>query len=249
MAVKLEICATSVQSVINALKAGATRVELCQNIYEGGTTPSYGTIASAKLLAGIDINVMIRPRGQDFLYSDVEFEIMKRDIKMCKDLGVNGVVFGILNRDGTVDRKRCAELVALARPLKVTFHRAFDMTPDAFAALEDVISTGADTILTSGQKNSAYDGRKLIGKLIKQAEGRIEVMPGGGINAGNILQIKKDTGAGIFHLSASKNINSKMIFRKEGIFMGGMKGIPEYEMRVSDINRIREVINILKQNL
>ncbi len=243
----LEICAVSVASVINAEKAGAARVELCAGIYEGGVTPSYGIIASAKKYTSIDINVMIRPRGQDFCYSDIEFEIMKKDIEFCKELRVNGVVFGILNSDGTVDTQRCSELVKIARPLHVTFHRAFDMTPDPYAALEDIISTGADTILTSGQQNTAFRGRHLIAGLVKMAKGRIEIMAGGGINEENILKIKNDTGADFFHMSASKNIDSKMIYRKQGIYMGGMPGIPEYGIRESDTERIKKIKDILSE--
>ena len=178
----LEVCCYSVQSAINAQRGGAARIELCQGIAEGGTTPSYATIKRAKALLSIKVNVIIRPRGGDFLYSDQEFEVMKEDVLMCKSLGVDGVVIGLLHANGTVDATRTAELVRLARPMSVTFHRAFDMTVDPFAALDTLIEVGIDRILTSGQEQTADKGALLLQKLVAKANGKLVIMPGSGVN-------------------------------------------------------------------
>lgn len=167
MPVDLEICIDSVHSAIAAQEGGAVRVELCDNLFEGGTTPSAGCIQLVRENIHIDLNVIIRPRGGDFLYSPLEFEIMKQDIKIAKQLGANGVVLGILNKDGTIDQKRTAELIALARPMTVTFHRAFDVTRDPFEALEQLIDLGVDRILTSGQENTVLEGMDRL-YLIRQ---------------------------------------------------------------------------------
>jgi len=237
----IEICANGLQSAINAQIAGAARVELCDNLYEGGTTPSAATIKLARKYLNIKLHVLIRPRGSDFLYSDLEMEIIGEDINFCKQNGCDGVVVGFLNANGTVNTERTREIVELARPMSVTFHRAFDMTPDPFEALEQIIKTGADRILTSGQKNKAPDGRQLIGELIKKAGDRIIIMPGSGINAGNI-KMMMDTGAKEFHLTGMGKLESKMEFRRDGVFMGGLSQIPEYDIAVSDVKKIRRVV-------
>jgi copper homeostasis protein len=179
--VLFEACLDSYQSAVNASKAGCDRIELCGNLIEGGTTPSAGLIISTRknIPSSIPIHVMIRPRGGDFLYSNDEFEIMKEDIKFCKTAKVEGIVFGILLSNGKVDVSRCKELVEIAKPMNITFHRAFDMTIDPFEALEDIISIGnIQRILTSGQESSALEGIDLIRDLIKKAQGRIIIMPG-----------------------------------------------------------------------
>ncbi|MDB4303802.1 copper homeostasis protein CutC, partial [Desulfosarcina sp.] len=195
----VEICAANIQSAIAAQEGGAKRIELCDNLYEGGTTPSYASIKLVLEKLDIPINVMIRPRGSDFCYDDLEFEMMKEDVLLCKQMGVNGVVFGILLPDGNVDMIRTKELVELARPLSVTFHRAFDVTPDPIKALEDIISCGFDRLLTAGQQNKAPDGVELIAELVKQSNERIVVMPGSGLDENNIQEFRKDTGANEFH--------------------------------------------------
>ncbi len=243
----IEACTTSVISAIEAQKGGAKRVELCDNIYEGGTTPGYGTIKTAREILTIDLNVMIRPRGQDFCYSDIEFRIMKEDIEVCKQLGADGVVFGILKTDGNIDIERSTELVNLARPMSVTFHHAFDMTPDPFKALEDIISTGADRILTSGHKNKAYDGIDLIRDLVNKAGDRIIIMPGSGINENNIREMKEKTGAWEFHLTGWKAIDSPMKFRKKGISMGSLSQIPEYEMKITDTVHFERIVRMVDE--
>jgi copper homeostasis protein len=246
MKFKLEICVDSLESAMVAQNAGADRIELCNNLQEGGTTPGSGMISSARNNLCIRINVIIRPRGGDFLYSDLEYDIMRREIGICGECGVDGVVLGILLADGEIDTERTGKLVDLARPMSVTFHRAFDMCNDPFKGLEDVIASGADRLLTSGQKNKAEDGIGLINDLIAKAGNRLIIMPGSGITATNILTIAKGTGAKEFHLTGRRLTESGMIFRRPGISMGGSAGIPEFSRKVADHDVIRTVINNLK---
>jgi copper homeostasis protein len=243
---KLEICADSVESAINAQMAGADRIELCDNLAEGGTTPSFGTIISARKNLVIALNVIIRPRGSDFLYSDMEYDIIRRDIEVCGEAGVDGIVTGILQADGTIDVDRTAHLVELARPMSVTFHRAFDMCAFPEKALEDVISSGVNRLLTSGQKNSALDGVNLIAALVRLAAERIVIMPGGGINDSNIASIARTSGAKEFHMTGRSVIESEMSFRKPGISIGGIPGTQEFSRRIADQQKIRNIIEILK---
>jgi len=212
---KLEIIGFNIESCIAAQEAGASRIELCDNPTEGGTTPSYGFIKSAREKLSIDLYVMIRPRGGDFLYSDAEFEIMMQDIGMCKNLGCDGVVLGILAPGGNVDKKRCRQLIEYAYPLGVTFHRAFDRAKDPLQSMEDVIEIGCERILTSGLRLKAIDGIALLKKLIQQADDRIIIMPGSGVNADNIMQMAESTGAVEFHSSASIFLNSEMKYVNE----------------------------------
>ena len=212
METQLEIIAFNIASCEIAQAAGAVRIELCDNPADGGTTPSYGLIKAAREVLGIDLYAMIRPRGGDFLYSETEFEVLKADIEMCKKLGCDGVVIGLLNRDGSVDTARTRTLVELANPMGVTFHRAFDRTRDPFAALEDVITTGCERILTSGQLPNCLDGAPLIAELRKQAGGRIIIMPGSGLKSSNIIDVARITGASEFHASARTVAKSGMDF-------------------------------------
>jgi len=207
---KLEIIGFNLDSCIAAQEAGAHRIELCDNPSDGGTTPSYGFIKAARKNLSIELYVMIRPRGGDFMYSDDEFEIMKTDIEMCRQYGCDGIVIGLLKKDGTIDKKRCSELIDTAYPLGVTFHRAFDRAKDPSRALEDVIETGCERILTSGQRPKAIDGAQIIKELITQAADRIIIMPGSGVDAGNIISLAENTGAIEFHSSASIYSESKM---------------------------------------
>lgn len=209
---KLEIIGFNIESCIAAQSAGADRIELCSGPGEGGTTPSYAFIQSAREKLKIDLYVMIRPRGGDFLYSEEDFEMMKKDVAVCKKLGCDGIVTGILNTDGSVDKKRCKELIELAYPLEATFHRAFDRVKDPFEALEDVIESGFERILTSGLKPKAVESADLLAKLIKQADGRIIIMPGSGVNADNIISIAESTGAKEFHSSATISKETEMKF-------------------------------------
>jgi copper homeostasis protein len=209
---KLEVIAFNIESCIAIENCGAHRIELCDNPADGGTTASYGFIQAAREKTSIELYPIIRPRGGDFFYSDDEFEIMKADIKLCKDLGCDGVVIGILNKDGSIDKKRCSQLVALAYPMGVTFHRAFDRVNDAAQALEDVIEIGCERILTSGLQPTALDGMDTIVSLIKQADERIIIMPGSGVRSSNIVQIAESCAATEFHTSARMLIESKMEF-------------------------------------
>ena len=209
----LEICATSVASCIAAQEGGAQRIELCDNLLEGGTTPSYGTITLAREKVQIALYPIIRPRGGDFLYDGLEFEVMKRDITLCKQLGCDGVVLGLLQSDGRIDIKRTEALVKAAYPMEVTFHRAFDRCVDPFEALEKLVEAGVQRILTSGQKPTAPEGAGLIAELVKAASERIIIMPGSGVRADNIVALAKETGATEFHTSLRAKQSSHMQYR------------------------------------
>ncbi len=246
MKFKLEICVDSIESALTAQNAGADRIELCNNLYEGGTTPSSGMISLVRESLSIGLHVIIRPRGGDFLYNDPEFDIMRRDIEMCGKEGVDGVVLGILKSDGSIDTERTSKLVQLAHPMNVTFHRAFDLCSDPFKGLQDVIETGASRILTSGQKNNAEEGTDLIKELVRKAGSRVIIMPGSGINELNIGEIAKRTEAFEFHLSGRKTVDSGMTFRREIINMGSIPGVPEYTRKVADAEKIKKIIRILK---
>ncbi len=247
MKYKVEICANSVASCLQAQKGGAHRVELCAGIPEGGTTPSYGEIAIARKLLNIELNIIIRPRGGDFLYSDVEHQTMVHDIKIAKKLGVDGIVIGCLNADGTIDMVRNRELIDAAQGMSVTFHRAFDMCKDPFESLEQIVALGCDRLLTSGQQPTAIEGISLLSKLVAKANERIIIMPGSGVNENNIATIAKETKAREFHFSAREPINSKMEYRNPNLKMGGtVVSIDEYVQNITDSEKVQRTINILK---
>lgn len=213
----LEIIGFNIESCIIAQAAGADRIELCSGPAEGGTTASYGFIKAAREKLQIELYPIIRPRGGDFLYSDAEYEIMKADIKLCKQLGCDGIVIGMLNKDGTVDKKRCSHFVELAYPIGVSFHRAFDRTADPFKALEDIIEIGCERILTSGQKPNVADATELIAQLIEKADDRIIIMPGSAVRSENIIDIATRTKATEFHSSARIMADSNMEFVQESL--------------------------------
>jgi copper homeostasis protein len=219
----LEVCIDSVESAIAAERGGARRVELCSDLLEGGITPGAGLIASVRRRIAIGLYVMIRPRGGDFCYTDLEFEVMQEEIAHARDLGADGVVLGLLDEQGQVDVERTRKLVELARPLDVTFHRAIDMTPDLPAAVNDVIATGANRILTSGGQPSALRGVEEIARMVEAARGRISIMAGGGITAENIAAVAQGTGASEFHSSARTAFPSPVRFRKQGLAMGDLR--------------------------
>ncbi|MDL5048882.1 copper homeostasis protein CutC [Oscillatoria amoena NRMC-F 0135] len=198
----IEIVVFNIESAIHAQKGGADRVELCDNPVEGGTTPSFGVMEIVRQALSIDVYAMIRPRGGDFVYSAYEYHAMKRDIEMCKRASLDGVVLGILKPDGTIDKDRCRRLIEAARPLKVTCHRAFDFTRDAFEALDDCIEAGFDRILTSGRMPSASEGASLIKDLVQRAAGRISIMAGVGITEHTIREVVNNTSVTEIHLSA-----------------------------------------------
>ena len=242
--VVVEVCCFSIESCMSAELGGAKRIELCASLYEGGTTPSAGLIKLVKQKISIEIHAMIRPRGGDFCYSEDEILVMQEDIRMAKVLGCNGVVLGILQKDGKVDIAQTKAMVNLSKPMPVTFHRAIDMTPDYEEALENIIQTGCDRILTSGQKNTAFEGIEAIENLVKQANGRIQIMAGSGVNAQN-AQALIHTGVDALHLTGKASRDSEMVYRKEGIAMGGLSEVPEYEIVYSDAEKIRAVVNCL----
>jgi len=233
-----EVCVDSVESAKEAEKGGAQRVELCASLIEGGITPSAGMVARVRKSIKIGLNVIIRPRAADFCYSEDEFEVMRGDIAIAKELGADGVVFGILNPDGVVDMTRNQELVKLSRPMKVTFHRAFDMTIDAFQALEDIISLGFDRILTSGQESSCLEGLDLLSELVRRAGDRIIIMPGGGITERNIKKIMNSSKAKEFHVSGRVSKESVMRYRNTNCFMGGALRNPEFFLSIVSSSKI-----------
>ena len=242
----LEICVDSIESACAVRETGASRIELCSALSEGGLTPSTGLISSVRSNLDIEINVLIRPRRGDFLYSDNEFSVMRWDIELAGEAGANGIVTGILLHDGSIDVERTALLAEYAAPMSVTFHRAFDLCRDPRKALNDIILTGALRVLTSGQAQKAVEGAALIKDLIGIAGNKLIIMPGGGINEYNIAALAASTGAHEFHMSARKAIQSRMTYRKKGVSMGGNQIQSEYELNIPDIDRIRSVINILE---
>ena len=242
----MEICVDSVESATVAEAAGAGRVELCSALAEGGVTPSAGLIEAVRRNTDIKVHVLIRPRSGDFLYSDSEFSIMRRDIEVAGECGADGIVTGILNRDGTIDMERTALLAEYAAPMSLTFHRAFDLCRDARKGIEDIIATGAERVLTSGQARSAVDGAPLIKSMIARAAGRIIIMAGGGIDEYNIGLLATGTGAMEYHLSGRRQRESLMTFRRTGIYMGDPRLQSEYTLKSADTERISSVIMILK---
>ena len=210
----LEIATTDYTSTMAAVAGGADRIELCTALSEGGLTPSIGLIQQCRADFEISLFPIIRPRSGDFLYSKADFEIIKQDARRCKELGCDGIVAGFLNKDGTVNKAWTSEIVELVYPLEVTFHRAFDRSRDAFEALETIIETGCQRILTSGLQPVAMQGLYLIRDLVKRADDRIVIMPGSGVRAENIQLLAEQTGATEFHSSAKSVMNSAMEFRQ-----------------------------------
>ena len=239
----IEICAYSLESCINAQAGGAGRIELCSGLGEGGTTPSAGLIEIVRKHVDIKLFVMIRPRGGDFVYDFFEEEIMRKDIDMAKKAGADGVVLGVLTADGQVDVKRTKALVDYAAPLKVTFHRAFDLTPDPVKALKDVIATGAERILTSGQKSTAPEGIELLARLSKEANGAIEIMAGAGVAAENAAALK-EAGVHALHLTAKAIRPARQKYFPEGISMAG--SIPdERSVMYSNLDLIEAIVQVV----
>lgn len=238
---KLEIVATSVQSAIHAEKGGADRIELCSELGVGGITPSYGLIQQVVERISIPVFVLIRPRGGNFVYSDDEFEIIKKDIQLCKDLGCAGIVSGVLKEDNSIDCIRTKELIELSKPLSFTFHRAFDLTPNPFDDLEKLIEIGAERILSSGQNDSTEKGIDLLIELKSKAQDRITILPGGGIHPDNVY-LFKENGFPEIHASASsvykENEPPKISFVSE-------KFLDETKLFVSDEKIIKELVNQL----
>jgi copper homeostasis protein len=243
---ELEICVFSVESAISAQKAGADRVELCSGFSEGGITPSAGAIGMVRKLLHIDCYVMIRPRGGDFCYSDREFEQMRRDVEFAKSCGVAGVVLGILQPNGRVNITRTRELVQLASPLQVTFHRAFDLAVEPFRALDDIVVCGCRRILTSGQKATAVEGLDMIRELVSYSAGRVDIMAGSGVNPENAEKFI-EAGAQALHFSAKKIKPGKMICRNPEVPIMQAGAMTDYDVIVADEEKIRKMAEIIRK--
>ncbi len=237
----LEVCVDSVESALAAERGGAHRVELCSSLFDGGVTPSAGLIATVRQTISIGLHVMIRPRGGDFCYSDDEFQIMQRDILMAKQLGADGVVLGILDLDGRVDVRRTKQLVDLAAPLRVTYHRAFDMSSDLFASLRDLQTIGVHCVLTSGGKQSAAEGADTLKRLVEAASNTIAIMAGCGIEDHNVSTLIERTGVREIHASLKSPIPSPMRYRNDRISMGAEKG-REYQRFVVDHQKVQSLL-------
>lgn len=237
----LEICAGSVESAVAARDGGAQRIELCAALEVGGVTPSAGLIAEARKVEGLTLNVIIRPRGGDFLYNEYEAACMEQDIHTCKQLGVDGVVIGALTPDGDIDTVLCKRLIAAANGMSITFHRAFDMCRDPKKALEELIVMGCDRVLTSGQAATAEAGIPLLKELVQQAGRRIIIMPGCGVNSNNAAAILNATGTTEIHASARKSVGSGMIFRHSGVSMGNAEN-DEYARKETCKNEVKKIV-------
>ncbi len=242
----IEICANSVASCLAAQKGGANRVELCSGIPEGGTTPSFGMIKEARKAIDIKLNVIIRPRGGDFLYSPSEINEMLYDIEIAKSLGVDGLVFGCLAKDGEIDKKNMKVLMEVAGNTPVTFHRAFDHTCKPLKSLEEIIELGCARILTSGLKPNALEGAKTLAKLVQAAGDRIIIMPGCGIRENNIAEIARISGAREFHFSAREMKHSLMEFRNPDVIMGSEDD--PYSIAITTEEKVKNTIKKLTHN-
>jgi copper homeostasis protein len=243
--VTLEVCANSVTSALAAQEGGAVRVELCENLKEGGTTPSHGQILMARSVLHIKLYVLIRPRGGDFLYSDLEYDIMMADIRYCIEAGCDGVVIGMLNADGSIDTERCLEMARLARQwgLGVTFHRAFDMCANLGTALEQIIEIGCERILTSGGKSTAMEGATVINHLVQKAAGRISIMPGSGVSEANVADLVHFTGVTEVHSSARRCLQIKMQYKNDHILMSNEPG-DEYSIDLTSVDRVKKLVEL-----
>ena len=243
----LEASVYSVDGVAAAKAAGADRVELCDNIQEGGTTPSYGMICQAKKI-DLPLFVIIRPRGGDFVYSESEIDVMLDDIAICKQLGVEGVVFGLLLPDGSIDLKNTARLVEAARPMQVTFHRAFDMCHNAETALRQLAALGIERVLTSGQRNTAWEGKERLAELNRNRPEGIKLLIGSGVNADNLKELHETIRADEYHMSAVQYVPSAMEYKNPFISMGNHNEADEFKVLEANPEKLvkaRKIINRL----
>ena len=238
----IEICVEGIDGLAAAQAAGADRAELCASLIEGGLTPSMGVVRQSLKIATIPFHVIIRPRGGDFLYSELEYQTMLDDVRACRELGVAGVVFGCLTPDGQIDEVRMKALTDAARPLKVTCHRAFDMTRDPEEAIEALVRAGVDRVLTSGQRDTAVEGIAILKRTHDAARGRIKIMACGALDETNIAGVLKGSGADELHFAAPRTIPSGMAFRNPNVGMGGTAYEREFELTLTDVDAVRRTI-------
>lgn len=242
----LEACVDSVESAIAAQQGGAKRVELCGNLIIGGTSPGKALFQAVRKYTDLEIRVLLRPRFGDFCYDEYEFEIMKEDVQMYRELGADGIVTGILLPDGELDAERMQTLICKAGNADVALHRAFDVCSDPYETLEQAVDLGIGTILTSGQKNSAWEGRELLRELVRRSDGRIEILVGAGVSPETIEKLVPFTGAQAYHMSGKVTLESRMRFRRDGVSMG-FPGFSEYEIWQTDADNIRRAVDVLEQ--
>ncbi len=242
----LEICCGSIDDAIQAERGGADRVELCSALFLGGLTPSLGTVLEAKARLKIPIIVMVRPRGGGFCYTEAEFATMERDTRLAIEQGAAGVVFGILNADGSVDLQRTRQIRELIGGRQAVFHRAFDVTPDPFRALDQLVDLGITRILTSGQQNTVGEGAELISRLIEYARGRLEIMPGGGILPYQIEDVIARTGCTQIHLTAFRAQQDSSAEGRPFVTFGGALYPPENHFLTTDAQLVKQIAGIAK---
>lgn len=242
----LECCVDSVESAINAANGGASRLELCSNLVIGGTTPDAALVKEIRKYTDIRIHALIRPRFGDFCYTEHEIAIMKAQIRALKEAGVEGVVIGVLDENGNLNKTAMQEFLQESTNLSVTLHRAFDMCRDPYQTMEEAIELGIDTILTSGQKPSAWEGRELLRELIERANGRIDIMAGAGIGASVIEKLISETRGTSYHMSGKITLDSPMRYRKEEVSMG-LPSLSEYEIWQTSKEAVREAVKVLEE--
>ena len=236
----LEVCAFNIQSCIIAERAGAKRVELCENPVEGGTTPGRGNIILTRANVSIDLYPIIRPRAGNYFYDDLEFDIMKQDVLFCKQSGCDGISTGVQKQNGEIDTERLKRIVEWAYPMGVTCNRVFDATPNPFKAMEDIIDCGCERILTSGQKSSAPEGVEILSKLVQQAEERIIIMPGAGVRSSNIEMLIRETGATEYHTSARTTVPNSVTFQNPAILDIGT-------VVIANEAELRQIMNVMNR--
>ena len=242
----LECCVDSVESAINAAKGGASRLELCSNLIIGGTSPDIALFHQVRKETNVKVHALIRPRFGDFCYSTYEMEIMKEQISSLKEAGVEGFVIGVLDEEGNLNKEAMKQLIDVAGDCHIVLHRAFDMCCDPFKTMEEAIELGVKTILTSGQQQSAWEGRELLAELIKKAEGRIDIMAGSGINAGAIEKLLPVIKSSTYHMSGKVTLDSPMKYRKKEVSMG-LPSLSEYEIWQTSEENVREAVKVLRE--
>ena len=244
--VLIEVCVDSVVSAVAAERGGAQRVELCSDLLEGGITPSLGLLQAARASISLPLHVIIRSRGGDFCYSDEEFDVMRRDIEIAKHAGADGAVLGVLLPSARIDITRTRQLIELARPMSVTFHRAFDMSADLQQSLDDVCQTGAQRLLTSGGEQDCLQGTDAIFDLVKSGRGRIQIMAGGGITAANVAHIVQRTGVKEIHVGLGTAVQSPMLVRNARVSLGKAPGREYHRAQVLE-ESVRELIRAIAE--